>query len=90
VARVPVGSIATGRALVSAGACGACHGPKLTGFTTAPPIAGRPPTYIVRQLWAFQNGDRTAVQDAPMRSMTEKLTPHDMLCIAAYLATLPP
>lgn len=90
VARVPVGSIAAGRALVSAGACGACHGPKLNGFTTAPPIAGRPPTYMIRQLWAFQNGGRTAAAAAPMRLVAGKLTPHDMLCIAAYLATLPP
>lgn len=90
VARVPVGSVAAGRALVRADACRTCHGPTLTGFTTAPPIAGRPPTYMVRQLWAFQNGDRTAAEAVPMRLVTEKLTPHDMLCIAAYLATLPP
>jgi cytochrome c553 len=90
VARVPVGSIATGRALANAGACGACHGPTLAGSATAPPIAGRPPTYMVRQLWAFQNGDRTAALAEPMRLVTGKLTPHDMLCIAAYLATLPP
>jgi cytochrome c553 len=90
VARVPVGSIAAGRALASARACSACHGPKLTGFATAPPIAGRPPTYIVRQLWAFQSGDRMAALAVPMRLVSEKLTPHDMLCIAAYLAMLPP
>jgi len=95
IARVPHGSIAAGRTLVNAGApsmptCATCHGPKLTGFTTAPPIAGRPPTYTVRQLWAFQNGERTAESAAPMRVVIEKLTTRDMLCIAAYLATLPP
>lgn len=90
VARVPRGSIAAGRALTSAAACSACHGPKLTGSAAAPPIAGRLPTYLVRQLWAFQNGGRTAASAAPMRAVTERLTPHQMLALAAYLATLPP
>jgi cytochrome c553 len=90
VARTPIGSIARGRALANAAACGACHGPTLTGSAAAPPIAGRLPTYLVRQLWAFQNGGRTAAMAAPMRVVTSKLTPHDMLCIAAYVATLPP
>jgi cytochrome c553 len=90
VARVPIGSIARGRALTNAAACGACHGPKLTGSAAAPPIAGRLPTYMVRQLWAFQNGARRGALAEPMRLVAAKLTAHDMLSIAACLATLPP
>ena len=60
VAYVPVGSIAAGEALVKTGgngrtqACGVCHGPDLKGLGPVPPLAGRSPSYTVRQLFDFQ------------------------------------
>lgn len=93
IAYVPQGSIAGGEVLVTAtGApsCASCHGANLTGIGDIPPIAGRPPTYVVRQLWAFQNGERRGTSAATMQSISSKLTSAEMLAIAAYLASRAP
>jgi cytochrome c553 len=56
VAYVPVGSIAKGEALIAGGngktvACAICHGQDLRGLGPIPGLAGRSPSYIVRQLY---------------------------------------
>jgi cytochrome c553 len=95
VAYVPKGSIAAGKALVMAGApgtgipCNTCHGSSLTGFGAMPPLAGRPPCYLVRQLWAFQSGDRHGAMAGAMQMVASRLSVDEMLDIAAYLASLP-
>jgi cytochrome c553 len=95
IAYVPRGTVAAGEALVMTEAygmpsCTACHGSNLTGIGDVPPIAGRPPSYMVRQLWAFQSGERRGTSAAIMQSVTSKLTSAEMLAIAAYLASRPP
>jgi cytochrome c553 len=96
VAYVPVGSVAAGEALVTKGgpgrtlACASCHGSKLTGQGDTPPLAGRPPAYLVRQLWAFQSGSRAGALSAGMKPVVANLTADEMLNIAAYLASRPP
>lgn len=97
VAFVPKGSIAAGARLASrslAGAglppCTTCHGAQLTGTPDFPALAGRPPTYIVRQLWAFQSGDRHGPTSEAMRLLAAKMSVPDMMAVAAYCASLPP
>jgi len=96
VAFVPRGSIAAGRSLVAMKStsglppCATCHGVRLTGSVAAPPLAGRPATYLVRQLWAFKTGKRNPPQAAAMRLVAAPLTADQMLSMAAYLASLPP
>jgi cytochrome c553 len=95
IAYVPKGSIAEGHALVTTGggkttACVACHGPDLKGLGDVPAIAGRHSGYIVRQLYFFQNGERSDPDAAPMHDVAANLTAHDMLVVAAYLASLDP
>jgi cytochrome c553 len=93
---VPNGSIAKGEALVTTGAggstikCAACHGQTLQGLTGMPPIAGRQATYMVRQLFDYQDGTRSGPSATLMQSLVEKLTVDDMLAIAAYTASLEP
>jgi cytochrome c553 len=94
---VPVGSIAKGEALVKSGGagrtipCGTCHGPDLKGVGPIPGIAGRSPSYIVRQLYDFKQGTRAgAIGSALMKPTVEKLTEDDMVSLAAYLASLAP
>ncbi len=95
-AYVPPGSLANGKELVTSEmgdktiACKECHGDDLKGDGDAVPwIAGRSPTYIVRQLYDIQNGKRAGTAD-PMKMVVEKLTPDDIIAIAAYVATLKP
>jgi cytochrome c553 len=86
---VPPGSTARGEALV-ASACGSCHGPDQTGAGEAPGIAGRPPTYLFRQLNDYKSGARSGPAAQSMRSVVEKLTVDDMIAIAAHLGSREP
>lgn len=89
-AYVPVGSIQKGEARVAGAACISCHGNDLKGSGGVPGIAGRSPTYIVRQLYDFRSGARANPGSAPMKPISEALTAADRLNIAAYLGSLQP
>ena len=95
VAHVPVGSVKKGQTLVSGAggrtvACGTCHGPDLKGLGPVPPLAGRSPSYTVRQLFDFQQGVRRGVWSPLMKAAVEKLTIDDLIAIAAYTSSLEP
>ena len=93
IAYVPVGSIKKGEALVIAGGggkttrCTACHGADLSGQDAVPGIAGRSPSYLVRQLYDMQHGTRSGVGTTLMKPVISNLTPDDLVAIAAYLAS---
>jgi cytochrome c553 len=95
-AYVPVGSIAKGEALAKTGgsgttiSCTICHGPELKGVGPIPGIAGRSPSYIVRQLFDFQQGVRAGPLSALMKPTVEKLSRDDMIALAAYVGSLDP
>jgi cytochrome c553 len=95
-AYVPMGSIAKGEALVKTGGtgttipCTICHGPDLKGVGPIPGIAGRSPSYIVRQLYDFQQGSRSGPSSALMKPAVEKLSHDHMISLAAYIASLEP
>lgn len=93
IAYVPRGSIARGQGLARGGggtpACSSCHGEGLRGLGEAPPIAGRSPSYLVRQLYDFKTGARDGVQATLMKPVVARLTAIQMTDIAAYIARLP-
>ena len=91
LAYVPTGSLQKGATLVASGAgktigCGICHGLDLNGLGPVPAIAGRSPSYIMRQLWDIQRGSRKGAWSPLMKPVVERLTEDDMLAIAAYVA----
>jgi cytochrome c553 len=95
VAYVPPGSVDRGQALVASGEgktvpCGICHGADLNGLGPIPGIAGRSPSYIVRQLYDFKSGARAGAWSALMIPVVEKLSVEDMIILAAYAASLSP
>ena len=96
IVHVPPGSIRKGEELVrtmkgnSTLACANCHGTDMRGMAPFPPLAGRSPAYMVRQLWDFKQGARNGAQAVAMKPVVAQLTGADMLNIAAYLATLKP
>jgi cytochrome c553 len=95
IAYVPPGSIQKGKALVTTGSgktvqCAVCHGADLEGLGPVPGIAGRSPSYLVRQMYDMQQGTRQGVWTELMAPVVQKLTTDDMLNIAAYTASLPP
>lgn len=95
VAYVPPGSVTRGRLLATDGtietpACTTCHGRDLRGVGDVPPIAGRSPTYLLRQLVAFRTGVRSSPAGAPMVAAVATLTLDEMIGAAAYAASLQP
>lgn len=94
-AYVPPGSIKKGENLVRTGAgkvtaCTACHGPDLRGLGPVPRLAGRSPSYLMRQLYDMQHGNRAGTWTPLMAPVVANLSPDDMLAAAAYLASLQP
>jgi cytochrome c553 len=96
ISYAPLGSLARGKMLVTAGgngktqACATCHGPELRGTSDIPNISGQHAIVIARQLYAFKAGDRAGAMSAMMRPVVEKLTDDDIIAIAAHVASLDP
>ena len=95
-AYVPVGSIKKGETLATTGGggkttqCSVCHGADLKGLGPVPGIAGRSPSYTVRQLYDMQQGTRKGVWSDLMKPVVANLTNDDMLALAAYTASRVP
>jgi cytochrome c553 len=98
LAYVPPGAVNRGKRLVSSGksaadneqrtvACTQCHLANLKGTEQIPPIAGRSPTYLLRQMLAFRNGVRVNGNSAQMNAVVEKLTLAEMIDIVAYVSS---
>ena len=101
VAYVPRGSLKAGETLVRTGghgrfmACTVCHGQNLKGqfmkgMGDVPPIAGRSPSQMARQLIDFRSGARHGVNSARMRSLAGKLSEGGYCGDHGYLASLNP
>jgi cytochrome c553 len=95
IAYVPPGSIRKGEALTNDGAgkttpCAICHGAGLKGLGPVPALAGRSPSYIVRQLYDIQHGVRSGQWTELMKSVVAGLSEEDLVAIAAYTASLAP
>jgi cytochrome c553 len=89
IAYVPTGSVKKGEALARTGQCALCHGASLEGLGPVPGIAGRSPSYMVRQLYDMQQGNRKGVWADLMKPVVDKLSNEDMLNLAAYTASRP-
>ena len=95
IAYAPMGSIKKGEALATTGGgkttqCGVCHGPDLKGLGPVPGIAGRSPSYLVRQMYDIQQGARKGTWAELMKPVVAKLSEEDMLNIAAYASSRTP
>jgi cytochrome c553 len=96
VAYVPRGSLARGRALAAGDprhgvkGCTSCHGPDLRGVQLVPPIAGRSPSYLLRQLIGFRTGARNGATSAPMHDVVATMSIQDMVAAAAYAGSRAP
>jgi len=94
-AYVPPGSLKKGEALVTKASskttqCGACHGADLKGLGPVPGIAGRSPSYLVRQMYDMQQGARNGTWTQLMKPVVANLSEEDLIDIAAYTASRMP
>ncbi len=96
IAYAPVGSIAAGGALANTGgngntvACINCHGATLEGLGPVPRLAGRSPSYLIRQLHDFKTGTRHGLWSPLMAEAVAKLETAEIVALAAYAASLDP
>ncbi len=94
VSYVPFGSIKKGEAIASGRSkalrCATCHGEGLKGFANVPGLAGRSPSYIVRQLYDMQHGARKGAAANRMKPVVSNLSLEDMVAVASYTASLKP
>jgi cytochrome c553 len=95
VAYVPRGSVARGRAIASGDVrgvqkCESCHGSELHGKRATPPLAGRYPSYLLRQLIGFRTGARNAPNSGPMKAVVSTMSLDDMIAVSAYAGSLKP
>jgi cytochrome c553 len=94
------GAVMRGTTVVVPGktpACSTCHGPSLRGMPHAPDttiavpaLAGRSPTYIVRQLYDIHSGARSGPTTELMKPIAGQLTLQEMIDVAAYLGSKMP
>jgi cytochrome c553 len=107
IAYVPHGALEKGKDLVTTGgmkivngqiaqgkttACGTCHGIDLMGVPPdVPPLAGRSPSYLAREIFDIQQGARSGSNSNVqlMKIVVANLQPDDIIAITAYLASLP-
>jgi cytochrome c553 len=95
IAYVPLGAVTRGEQASAKFECATCHGRTLGGLTMAPwgdvpAIAGRSPAYVVRQLFDMKTGARRGPKAASMKAIVDRMTPEDMIDVAAYIAAQPP
>jgi cytochrome c553 len=96
IAYVPVGSVKKGQALATTGGngkttqCAVCHGADLKGMGPVPGLAGRSPSYLMRQMFDMQQGVRKGPWSELMKPVVAKLSQDEMLEIVAYTASLKP
>jgi cytochrome c553 len=94
-AYVPPGSIKKGEALVTKSGskttqCSVCHGADLKGLGPVPGIAGRSPSYLVRQMYDMQQGNRNGTWTQLMKPVLAHLSEEDLVDIVAYTASRMP
>ena len=93
VAYVPPGSIKKGEALANSGTkftrCSVCHGADLRGMGPVPGIAGRSPSYMARQIYDMQQGNRKGPWVTLMQPVVDKMSGEDVVNVLAYVSSLP-
>ena len=89
-AYVPVGSLKKGEALVKSKQCALCHGEGLKGLGPVPPLAGRSPSDLMRQMYDMEHGFRNGLWTGLMKPVVANLSDQDLLEISAYVAAQAP
>jgi cytochrome c553 len=71
-------------------ACARCHLPSGDGHPESSSLAGLPAPYIIRQVAAFRNGERTGVRAKNMITFAKALSDDEVRPAAEYFSTLKP
>ena len=87
---VPPGTLNRGKQTAAKHQCAVCHGASLEGVGPIPPLAGRSPSYMVRQLFDMKTGARHGPWSEVMKPVVASMSVQEMAAVAAYAASIPP
>ena len=88
-AYVPPGTLNRGKQLATKYQCSMCHGTNLEGIGPVPALAGRSPSYTVRQLFDMKTGARRGPWSALMKNVVTSMSVQEMAAVAAFAASTP-
>src|SRR6476469_291549 len=71
-------------------ACGLCHLPSGNGHPESASLAGLNEKYMIRQMRAFRDGERSGIRAATMNANSKLVTDDEIKAAANYFAALKP
>jgi cytochrome c553 len=86
-AYVAPGTLNRGRQLAAKYQCATCHGPNLEGIGPVPALAGRSPSYTMRQLFDMKTGARRGPWAELMKTIVTSMSVQDLTAVSAYAAS---
>jgi cytochrome c553 len=89
-AYVPPGTLSRGKQVAAKAQCATCHGSNLEGIGPVPALAGRSPSYAMRQLFDFKTGARRGPWGELMKPVVAGLSMQDLMAVSAYAASIEP
>jgi cytochrome c553 len=89
-AYVPPGTLNRGKQIAAKAQCAMCHGANFEGIGPVPALAGRSPSYTMRQLFDFKTGARNGPWGALMKPVVASLSVQDLMAVSAYTASIQP
>jgi cytochrome c553 len=88
-AYVPPGTLNRGKQVAAKYQCATCHGPNLEGIGPVPALAGRSPSYTMRQLFDMKTGARRGPWAELMKPIVTSMSVQDMTAVSAFAASTP-
>jgi cytochrome c553 len=88
-AYVPPGTLNRGKQVAAKYECATCHGANLEGIGPVPALAGRSPSYTMRQLFDMKTGARRGPWAELMKPIVTSMSVQDMMAVSAFAASTP-
>ncbi|HET9269913.1 MAG TPA: c-type cytochrome [Vicinamibacterales bacterium] len=88
-AYVPPGTLNRGKQLAAKYSCSTCHGANLEGIGPVPALAGRSPSYTMRQLFDMKTGARRGPWSELMKPIVTSMSVQDLAAVSAFAASTP-
>jgi len=88
-AYVPPGTLSRGKQVAAKYQCSTCHGASLEGIGPVPALAGRSPSYTMRQLFDMKTGARRGPWSELMKPIVTSMSVQDMMAVSALAASTP-
>jgi len=88
-AYVAPGTLSRGKQLAAKYGCATCHGVNFEGIGPVPALAGRSPSYTMRQLFDMKTGARRGPWSELMKPIVTSMTVQDLMAVSAFAASTP-